>query len=195
MLSEEVHSESFSKDTEDSFQGALNSHQEVDSTSIGQSSRPSAAGNSTSGHDGSRGGTDDGSDHVGGDIGERQQSQYPMSQFTCENDFTHCTQDEDHDFRIVGPSIGAIEKPYREREWTMTPYNEELLLKSFESMSIETQFSDSLNEANVYPPHVTSYGQPSSATNVEYSMSRYSPSKQMSYQVPYQMEGGFDINT
>ena len=81
-----------------------------------------------------------------------------MSQFTCENDFTHCTQDEDHDFRIVGPSIGAIEKPYREREWTMTPYNEELLLKSFESMSIETQFSDSLNEANIYSPYVMGYG-------------------------------------
>ncbi|RVW75460.1 hypothetical protein CK203_061508 [Vitis vinifera] len=55
VLSEEVHSESFSKDTEDSFQGALNSHQEVDSTSIGQSSRPSAAGTSASGYDGSRG--------------------------------------------------------------------------------------------------------------------------------------------
>ena len=71
VLSEEVHSESFSKDTEDSFQGALNSHQEVDSTSIGQSSRPSAAGTSVSGYDGSRGGTDGGSDHAGGDIGER----------------------------------------------------------------------------------------------------------------------------
>ena len=40
------------------------------------------------------------------------------------------------------------------------PYNEELLLGSFESMSIDTQFSDSSNEANVYPPHVMSYGQP-----------------------------------
>ena len=79
VLSEEVHIESFSKDIEDSFQGALNSHQEVDSTSIGQSSRPSAAGTFASGYDGSRGGTNDGSDHVGGDIGERQQCQYPMS--------------------------------------------------------------------------------------------------------------------
>ena len=116
MLFEEVHSESFGKDTDDSFQATLNSHQKVDSTSIGQSSRPSAAGTSASGYDGSRGGTDDGSDHTGGDIGERQQSQYPMSQFTCENDFTHCTQDEDHGSRRVGPSIGAIRKPYRGRE-------------------------------------------------------------------------------
>ena len=40
----------------------------------------------------------------------------------------------------------------------MTPYNEKLLLESFESMSIETQFSDSLNEANVYSPYVMGYG-------------------------------------
>ena len=67
MLSEEVHSESFSKDTEDSFQEALNSHQEVDSTSIGQSSRPSATGTSNSSYDGSRGGTNDESDNVEND--------------------------------------------------------------------------------------------------------------------------------
>ena len=108
MLSEEVHSESFSKDTKDS-------HQEVDSTSIGQSSRPSVAGTSASGYDSSRGETDDGSDHAEGDIGESQQSQYPMSQFTCENDFTHCTQDEDHGSRRTGLGIGAIGKPYRRR--------------------------------------------------------------------------------
>ncbi|KAL6327072.1 hypothetical protein AAG906_013819 [Vitis piasezkii] len=56
----------------------------------------------------------------------------------------------------------------------MEPYNKELLLRSFESMSIETQFSDSSNEANVYPPHVMSYGQPSSSTYEEYGMSCYS---------------------
>ncbi|RVW90766.1 hypothetical protein CK203_046415 [Vitis vinifera] len=173
VLSEEVHSESFSKDTEDSFQGALNSHQEVDSTSIGQSSRPSAVGTSASGYDGSRGETDDGSDHVRGDIGERQQSQYPMSQFTCENNFTHCTQDEDHGSRRVGPDIGAIGKPNRGREWTMTPYNEELLSGIFESMSIGTQFSDFSNEANVYPLYVMGYGQPSSSTDEEYGMLSY----------------------
>ena len=55
----------------------------------------------------------------------------------------------------------------------MEPYNEELLSGSFESMSIGTQFSDSSNEANVYPPHVMSYGQPSSSTDEEYGMSRY----------------------
>ena len=111
VLSKEVHNESFTKDIEDSFQRALDSHQKVDSMSVGQSSRPSTASTFASSYDGSRGGTNDGGDNARGDIGERQQSQYPMSQFTCENDFTHYTQDEDHGSRIVGPSIRAIGKP------------------------------------------------------------------------------------
>ena len=127
MLSEEVHSESFSKDTDDSVKAALNSHQELDSTSASHSSRPSAVGTFSSGYDGSRGGTDDRGDNAGGDIDECQHSQYPISQFTCENDFTHCTQDEDRGSRRVGPSIGAIGKPYRGIERTMEPYNEDLL--------------------------------------------------------------------
>ena len=129
------------------------------------------------------------------DIWERQQSQYPICQFTCENDFTHCTQDENHGSRRAGPGIGAIWKPYRRIERMMEPYNKELLSGSFESMSIGTQFSDSSNEANIYPPHVMSYGQPSSSTDEEFGMSRYSPSRQMPYQVPYQMEEGFGVNT
>ncbi|RVW52179.1 hypothetical protein CK203_077811 [Vitis vinifera] len=195
VLSEEVHFVSFSKDTDDSLHATLHSHQEIDSTSAGHSSRPSAAGTSASGYDGSRGGTDDGGDNGGGDIDERQHSQYPISQFTCENDFTHCTQDEDHGSRRAGPGIGAIGRPYRGRERMMEPYNEELLSGSFESMSIGTQFSDSSNEANVYPPHVMSYGQPSSSTDEEYGVSHYSPSRQMPYQIPYQMEEGFGVNT
>ncbi|KAL6326563.1 hypothetical protein AAG906_008425 [Vitis piasezkii] len=141
VLFEEVYSKSFSKDTDDSFQVALNSHQEVESTSAGHSSRPNAAGTSTSGYDGSRGGTDD----------------------------------EDYGSRRVGS----------ERERTMEPYNEELLSRSFKSMSIGTQFSDSSNETNVYPPHVMSYDQPSSSTDEEYGMPCCSPSTQMSYQVLY----------
>ncbi|RVW61035.1 hypothetical protein CK203_045824 [Vitis vinifera] len=115
VLSEEVHSESFSKDTNDSLH-ATYSHQEIDSTSAGYSSRPSAAGTSASGYDGSRGGTDDGGDNGGGDIDECRHSQYPINQFTCENDFTHCTQDEDHGSRRADTGIGAIGRPYRGRE-------------------------------------------------------------------------------
>ncbi|KAL6318099.1 hypothetical protein AAG906_035244 [Vitis piasezkii] len=152
VLFEKVHSESFSKDTKDSFQRALDSHQELRRF---------------------RGETKDEGDNAKGDIGECQQSQYPMSQFTCENDFTHYTQDENHGSRRAGLGIGAIGKPYRGRERTMTPYNEELLSGSFESMSIGTQFSDSSNEAKVYPPYVMCYGQLSSSIDEEYGMSSY----------------------
>ncbi|KAL6345578.1 hypothetical protein AAG906_017307 [Vitis piasezkii] len=100
------------KDIEDSFQKALNSHQEVDSKSVGQSSRPSAASTFASGNNGSRGRTDDRGDN-----------------------------------------------------------------------------------ANVYLPYVMSYGQPSSSTNEEYGMLSYPLVAQMSHQVPYQMQGGFDMNT
>ncbi|KAL6328069.1 hypothetical protein AAG906_033341 [Vitis piasezkii] len=182
VLSKEVHSESFTKDTRINFKGHWIPTKRL---------TPQYA----SSYDGSKGGTDDGGDNTREDIGERQQSQYPMSQFTYENDFTHCTQDEDHGSRRVGPGIGAIGKPYRGRERTMTPYNEELLSGSFESMSIGTQFSDSSNEANVYPPYVMGYGQPSSSIDEEYGISSYPSNAQLSYQLPYQMQGGFHMNT
>ena len=40
----------------------------------------------------------------------------------------------------------------------MTPYNEDLFSASFESMSIEIQFSDSSNEGNIFPSYAMSYG-------------------------------------
>ena len=70
VLFEEVHSESFSQDTRDSFQPAVTSRPSFDS-SAEHSSRPSIDGTSTTGYDGSRGeGTNDGSDtgNDGGDI-------------------------------------------------------------------------------------------------------------------------------
>ena len=122
-----------------------------------------------------------------------------MSPFTYEDDFTHCTQDEDHDSRKVGPSIGAIGNSYRGREQTMAPpFNEQLFSASFESISIRTQFSDSSNEVNVYPPYVMVYGQPLSSMDEEYGMPSHSPSTQMSYDsyhIPCQMQGGFDTST
>ena len=62
----EVHSESFSKDNEDSFQETLNTQTLIDSTNVGQSSRCTAASTSTSGYNGLRDGTDDGNDNNGG---------------------------------------------------------------------------------------------------------------------------------
>ena len=74
----------------------------------------------------------------------------------------------------------------------MTPYNEDSLSANFKLMSIETQFSDSSNEANIYAPFVMSYGQPlpnlSSSINKEYERYNYPLSTQMSYYFPYQMQ-------
>ena len=58
-------------------------------------------------------------------------------------------------------------------------------------MSIGTQFSDSSNEANVYPPYMMGYGQPSSSMDEEYGMPNHSPFAQMSYDsyhIPCQMQ-------
>ena len=57
----------------------------------------------------------------------------------------------------------------------MTPFNEKLFLVSLESMSIGTQFNDSLNEANIYPSFMMGYGQPSGSRLIdeEYDMSNY----------------------
>ena len=62
--------------------------------------------------------TNDGSYTIndGGDIGDQQQSQCPLSPFTGEDDFTHATQDEDHEFRGAGSGIGSNGKPYGGRQ-------------------------------------------------------------------------------
>ena len=74
----------------------------------------------------------------------------------------------------------------------MIPYNENSFSASFESMSIGTQFSDSLNKGNIFPPYTMSYGQPSShplgSTGEEYGMINYPHDPQMSFQIPYQMQ-------
>ena len=170
--------------------------------SVEHSSRPSVTGTFASGYDGSRGeGTNDGSDPGNDeeDVRQQQQSGQPLA-FTCEDDFTHCTQDEDHGSRRAGPGVGAIGKPYRGRQRRMMPYNEDSLSASFESMSVETQFSDSSNEANIYAPYAMSYGQPpqnlSSSTDEEYERYNYPSSTQMPYYLPHQLQQqGFQTST
>ncbi|KAL6327522.1 hypothetical protein AAG906_021608 [Vitis piasezkii] len=190
MSEKRFHTDSFSQDTRDSFQQgisqpAVTSRPSFDSTSVEHSSRPSATGTSASGYDGSRGeGTNDGSDH----------------EMMKGYDFTHCTQDEDHGSRRAGPGVGAIGKPYRGRQRRMMPYNEDSLSASFESMSVETQFSDSSNEANIYAPYAMSYGQPpqnlSSSTDEEYERYNYPSSTQMPYYLPHQLQQqGFQTST
>ena len=80
----------------------------------------------------------------------------------------------------------------------MTPYNEDSFSTSFESMSIGTQFSDSSNEGNIFPPYTMSYGQPSSypsgSIGEEYGMINYPHDPQMSFQIPYQMQQRFQTS-
>ena len=83
------------------------------------------------------------------------QSQYPLSLFTGEDDFSHVTQDEDHISRRAGPGIG---KPHKGRQQGMTRHNDDSFLASFEFMSIGTQFNDSSNDVNVFPPYTIRYG-------------------------------------
>ena len=121
-----------------------------------------------------------------------------MSPFTGEDDFTHSTQDEDHGSRRAGPGIGAIGRPYRGRQRRMTHHNEDSLSASFESMSIDTQYSDSSNDGNIFPPNTMTYGQPSSNPSVsideEYGMINYPHAEQIPFHIPYQMQQGFQTN-
>ena len=120
-----------------------------------------------------------------------------MSPFTGEDDFTHATQDEDHRSKRAGPGIGAIGNPYRGQQRKMAQHNEDSLSASFEFMSISTPYSDSFNEANVFPPYTMSYGQPSSHPSGsigEYGMINYPHDPQMSFQISYQMQQGFETS-
>ena len=51
-------------------------------------------------------------------------------------------------------------KPYRGRQQRMTQHNDDSFSTSFESMRIGIQYSDSSNDANIFPPNTMSYGQP-----------------------------------
>ena len=120
-----------------------------------------------------------------------------MSPFTGEDDFPHATQDEDHGSRRAGPGIGAVGKPYRGRRRKMTQHKENSFPASFESMSIDTQYSDSSNDGNVFPPYIVSYGQPSSHPSDsigEYRMINYPHDAKIPFQNLYQMQQGFQTS-
>ena len=80
----------------------------------------------------------------------------------------------------------------------MTHHNEDSLSTSFESMSIFTQYIDSSNDGNIFPPKTMTYGQPSSnpSTSIdeEYGMINYPHAEQMSFHIPYKMQQGFQTN-
>ena len=74
----------------------------------------------------------------------------------------------------------------------MTQHNEDSLLASFEYMSIDTQYNDSSNDDNIFPPNTMSYGQPSSnpSTSIdeECGMINYPHAEQMPFHIPYQIQ-------
>ena len=64
-------------------------------------------------------------------------------------------------------------------------------------MSIGTQYNDSSNDANVFPPYTMSYGQPPlhpSGSIGEYGIINYPHDPQMSFRTPYQMQQGFQTS-
>ena len=77
----------------------------------------------------------------------------------------------------------------------MTQHNKDLFSASFESMSTDTQYSNSSNDVNVFPPYTMSYGQPSSnsssSIDEEYGMINYPHAKIIPFHLPYQMQQGF----
>ena len=61
----------------------------------------------------------------------------------------------------VGLSIGVVRKPQRgRRQPSMTTFDKDSFLASFDSMSIGTQHSNWSYEAHVYSPYVMNYDQP-----------------------------------
>ena len=80
----------------------------------------------------------------------------------------------------------------------MTLCNEDSFLASFESMSIGIQFIDSSNEGNIIPPYTMSYGQvcsnPSGSISEEYGMINYPHDPQVPFQIPHQMQQGFQMS-
>ena len=57
--------------------------------------------------------------------------------------------------QVLEPLESHVEEDIQRR---MTPYNKDSFSASFESMSIETQFNDSLNKANIYVFYALGYG-------------------------------------
>ncbi|KAL6321740.1 hypothetical protein AAG906_031255 [Vitis piasezkii] len=153
---------------------AVTSRPSFDSTSVEHSSRPSATGTSASAscYDGSRReGTNDGSDpgNDEGDVRQQQQSGQPLA-FTCEDDFTHYTQDEDHGSRRAGP---------------FDECRDSILIHQ-----TKPTFMPLCNELWSPPQNL------SSSTDEEYERYNYPSSTQMPYYLPHRLQQqGFQTST
>ena len=83
-------------------------------------------------------------------------------------------------------------------KWVLqTHHNEDSLSASFESMSIGTQYSDSSNDGNIFPPNTMSNGQPSSnpsaSIDEEYGMINYPHTEQINV-IPHSISNATRIS-
>ena len=80
----------------------------------------------------------------------------------------------------------------------MIQHNEDSFLASFESISIDTQYSDSSNGENIFPPNTMSYVQPSSnpsaSIDEEYGIINFPHAEQIPFYIPYQMQQEFQTS-
>ena len=64
-------------------------------------------------------------------------------------------------------------------------------------MSFDTQYSDSSNDGNIFPPNTMSYGHPSSnpsaSIDEESGMINYPHAERMSFHISYQMQQRFQM--
>lgn len=141
-------------------------------------------------------GDDDGDDGRGGrNYGAGASPRPLLSPFSCEADFTHATEDEDHGSRRAGPGIGAIGKHYSRRKRgqnTSSQQDVDSLSSNFESMSIGSQqshFGYGTDSSQDTYPHQQVQPVPYQSYN-PYGMGQYNTDPSGAYiygqQYPYQ---------
>jgi len=89
-------------------------------------------------------GNDDDDDNGGNNYAFTQRNDtdtsFPCSLFTCKEQYTHCTRDEDHGCRAGGPGMWAISKDYTRRihqiHLEMPSSNEDNISITFESTTL-----------------------------------------------------------
>ncbi|KAL6316740.1 hypothetical protein AAG906_020424 [Vitis piasezkii] len=115
-------------------------HVSTDSMSVRKSSGVNASSFNYDSSQGEGGDNREDGDNNGGNVGQQDQSQCPLSLFT--NEALSC------------------QKPHKgRRQQRMITFDEDSST-SFDSMSIGTQHSNSSNESHVYLPYVMNYDQP-----------------------------------
>ncbi|KAG8368770.1 hypothetical protein BUALT_Bualt15G0081300 [Buddleja alternifolia] len=129
----------------DSFENAMRGPSFVGSTR--DDDDDGSGGGGGDGYNDDRGNNTTPQNDDGGTSEQQDYMQKRLSPFTCEEYFTHATQDEDHGSRRGGPGIDAIGKQHR-RSAGWNPLDENDISNSFESMSISTEQSSQRLQPN-----------------------------------------------